>query len=290
MPAGRQVTRSRSGGPGAERPPARGRDGGDPPERPLRRGPAPLGGARPPGGVGAGGVQRPLRPHRPPAAALPRVEGRSAGPGPPDPRGSPGVPSGGTPGPGLRAHRSAAGGPGPPSPRSRVLPPREGYVDHRSRGQDQHPARPRSGSADRDRRLGGGGGGGRAGGGDRRPDARLGGGPHPSEKRRTRCRNRRSVGDEEAKRWPFRPRPAEVGAWRPCRPRRAMGSAEANGLYTLMLHCEARRGAQRDESGAFVPLEAQDPSRWDPTRATPRSAPSWVSPRPGAASGEVKRH
>ncbi len=38
---------------------------------------------------------------------------------------------------------------------------------------------------------------------------------------------------------------------------------EAMGLLALMLYCEARRPARRDSSGAFVPLFAQDPQRWD---------------------------
>ena len=38
---------------------------------------------------------------------------------------------------------------------------------------------------------------------------------------------------------------------------------EILGLLALMLHCQARRGARRDEAGAFVPLDAQDTARWD---------------------------
>jgi RNA polymerase sigma-70 factor (ECF subfamily) len=38
---------------------------------------------------------------------------------------------------------------------------------------------------------------------------------------------------------------------------------EALGLLALVLHAEARRGARRGEDGAFVPLAAQDPARWD---------------------------
>ena len=40
-------------------------------------------------------------------------------------------------------------------------------------------------------------------------------------------------------------------------------SAEALGLLALMLFAEARRGARRDASGAYVPLARQDPARWD---------------------------
>jgi RNA polymerase sigma-70 factor (ECF subfamily) len=39
-------------------------------------------------------------------------------------------------------------------------------------------------------------------------------------------------------------------------------NAEALGLLTLMLHCEARRDARRDGTGAFVPLRDQDVRRW----------------------------
>jgi RNA polymerase sigma-70 factor (ECF subfamily) len=37
---------------------------------------------------------------------------------------------------------------------------------------------------------------------------------------------------------------------------------EALGLLALMLHCEARRPARRDATGAYVPLGEQDVSRW----------------------------
>ena len=38
---------------------------------------------------------------------------------------------------------------------------------------------------------------------------------------------------------------------------------EALGLLSLMLHAEARRGARRSASGAYVPLAEQDPTLWD---------------------------
>ena len=38
--------------------------------------------------------------------------------------------------------------------------------------------------------------------------------------------------------------------------------AEAMGLLALMLHCEARRAARRDDAGRFVPLDRQDVGRW----------------------------
>jgi RNA polymerase sigma-70 factor (ECF subfamily) len=37
---------------------------------------------------------------------------------------------------------------------------------------------------------------------------------------------------------------------------------EALGLLALMLHCEARRGARRDDAGRYVPLDQQDVGRW----------------------------
>ena len=40
-------------------------------------------------------------------------------------------------------------------------------------------------------------------------------------------------------------------------------AAEALGLLALMLHAQARQGARRDAAGAYVPLDAQDPARWD---------------------------
>jgi RNA polymerase sigma-70 factor (ECF subfamily) len=41
------------------------------------------------------------------------------------------------------------------------------------------------------------------------------------------------------------------------------GEPEALGLVALMLHAQARREARRDAKGEFVPLDAQDPARWD---------------------------
>ncbi|HEY7037340.1 MAG TPA: DUF6596 domain-containing protein [Methylomirabilota bacterium] len=40
------------------------------------------------------------------------------------------------------------------------------------------------------------------------------------------------------------------------------GEPEAGGLLALMLHCESRRAARRDSSGAYVPLGGQDVERW----------------------------
>ncbi|HSY25049.1 MAG TPA: DUF6596 domain-containing protein [Polyangiaceae bacterium] len=41
---------------------------------------------------------------------------------------------------------------------------------------------------------------------------------------------------------------------------------EARGLLALMLYAEARATARRGETGEYVPLTEQDPSRWDPRR------------------------
>ena len=41
------------------------------------------------------------------------------------------------------------------------------------------------------------------------------------------------------------------------------GDAEALGFLALLLFCEARRGAQQDHEGHFVPLLEQDTRRWD---------------------------
>jgi RNA polymerase sigma-70 factor (ECF subfamily) len=41
------------------------------------------------------------------------------------------------------------------------------------------------------------------------------------------------------------------------------GEPEALGLLALMLHAEARRDARRDAQGEFVPLDEQDPARWN---------------------------
>jgi RNA polymerase sigma-70 factor (ECF subfamily) len=40
------------------------------------------------------------------------------------------------------------------------------------------------------------------------------------------------------------------------------GEPEAHGLLALLLFVESRRDARRDASGAYVPLDAQDPRRW----------------------------
>jgi len=41
------------------------------------------------------------------------------------------------------------------------------------------------------------------------------------------------------------------------------GEAEPRGLLALMLFCESRAQARRDTHGAYVPLDAQDPGRWN---------------------------
>jgi RNA polymerase sigma-70 factor, ECF subfamily len=41
------------------------------------------------------------------------------------------------------------------------------------------------------------------------------------------------------------------------------GEPETLGLLSLMLHAQARRKARRDDDGAYVPLDQQDPALWD---------------------------
>ena len=41
------------------------------------------------------------------------------------------------------------------------------------------------------------------------------------------------------------------------------GEPEPRGLLALMLFCESRAHARRDAQGAYVPLDAQDPARWN---------------------------
>ena len=52
------------------------------------------------------------------------------------------------------------------------------------------------------------------------------------------------------------------------------GEPEVLGLLALMLHLEARRGARRDHQGGYIPLDEQDPSKWDAMRdpAKPRTS------------------
>jgi RNA polymerase sigma-70 factor (ECF subfamily) len=44
--------------------------------------------------------------------------------------------------------------------------------------------------------------------------------------------------------------------------RLAPDEPEAHGLLALMLHCEARRAARRDQAGGYVPLRQQDVTSW----------------------------
>lgn len=41
---------------------------------------------------------------------------------------------------------------------------------------------------------------------------------------------------------------------------------EPAGLLALLLYCDARRDARRDDAGAYVPLSRQDTTRWDPAK------------------------
>jgi RNA polymerase sigma-70 factor (ECF subfamily) len=59
--------------------------------------------------------------------------------------------------------------------------------------------------------------------------------------------------------------------------------AEPRGLLALILHAHARRDARRDASGAYVPLDAQEPGRWDmrmvaEAEATLRGAAALAAP------------
>ena len=55
--------------------------------------------------------------------------------------------------------------------------------------------------------------------------------------------------------------------------------AEAWGLLALLLHVEARRGAQFDAAGRFVPLPAQDPAAWEHGLATEAEQALWAAAR-----------
>lgn len=57
---------------------------------------------------------------------------------------------------------------------------------------------------------------------------------------------------------------------------------EALGLLALMLHAEARRGARRDDAGAYVPLADQDPARWDSPAIDEAEALLFAASRKGA--------
>lgn len=57
---------------------------------------------------------------------------------------------------------------------------------------------------------------------------------------------------------------------------------KAAGLLALMLHVEARRPARCDEEGRFVPLERQDPSRWDPALVGEAERLLWEDADPDA--------
>lgn len=59
------------------------------------------------------------------------------------------------------------------------------------------------------------------------------------------------------------------------------GHAECLGLYGLLCHVEARSGARRDDDGAFVPLLAQDPARWDATLLLEGEKAVWLASRMG---------
>lgn len=55
--------------------------------------------------------------------------------------------------------------------------------------------------------------------------------------------------------------------------------AEAWGLLALLLHAEARRAAQFDAAGRFVPLSAQDPNAWNDELIREAEAALWTAAR-----------
>ncbi len=55
--------------------------------------------------------------------------------------------------------------------------------------------------------------------------------------------------------------------------------AEAQGLLALLLHAEARRAAQFDAAGRFVPLPAQDPAAWRGDLIQEAEAALWSAAR-----------
>lgn len=57
---------------------------------------------------------------------------------------------------------------------------------------------------------------------------------------------------------------------------------EALGLLSLMLHAEARRRARRGEGGEFVPLDRQDPTRWDAALIEEAEEILWLASRSNA--------
>jgi RNA polymerase sigma-70 factor (ECF subfamily) len=70
-------------------------------------------------------------------------------------------------------------------------------------------------------------------------------------------------------------------------------SAEARGLLALVLFCEARRPAQFDAQGRFVPLLDQDPARWDSALIREAEDSLWQAARlrqPGAFQLEAAIH
>ena len=58
-------------------------------------------------------------------------------------------------------------------------------------------------------------------------------------------------------------------------------SAEASGLLALLLLCESRRAARHGPSGEFMPLHAQDCTRWDLQRIRQADGILWVAAAKG---------
>ena len=69
--------------------------------------------------------------------------------------------------------------------------------------------------------------------------------------------------------------------------------AEAAGLTALLLHCEARRAAQFDGEGSFVPLTRQDTARWNTSMQQQAEKHLWQAARqrsPGPFQLEAAIH
>lgn len=60
------------------------------------------------------------------------------------------------------------------------------------------------------------------------------------------------------------------------------GEPEARGLLALMLFCESRRAARRDDAGAYVPLDEQGPARWDAAMIDEAERTLWEASRAGS--------
>jgi len=74
---------------------------------------------------------------------------------------------------------------------------------------------------------------------------------------------------------------AEEARWLALLVANATQHPEALGLLALISLSQARRDARRDEGGNFVPLEDQDPRRWDPEPILEGEKALWAAGRAG---------